>query len=122
MSRMRWRWRCAIITSKLGRLRKGNPASPRRKPRASRRCRSGSPLACAAGSRKFMITKLTGILQRVLLEEVRIQAGALEYQVLVPEFVRRVLQAQTGQEVTLHTSHYIEGNAVQGRMVPRLIG
>jgi Holliday junction DNA helicase RuvA len=69
-----------------------------------------------------MITKITGILERVLDEEIRLQVGPLEYQVLVPEFVRRSLQTRLGQEVTLHTSHYLEGNPVQGRMVPRLIG
>ena len=69
-----------------------------------------------------MITKVTGQLNRVLDEEVRLQVGGLEYQVLVPEFVRRQLQMRTGQEVTLHTSEYLEGNPMQGRMVPRLIG
>jgi Holliday junction DNA helicase RuvA len=69
-----------------------------------------------------MITKISGVLNRVLDEEIRVQVGALEYQVLVPEFVRRTIQGKLGQEVTLHTSDYLEGNPVQGRMVPRLIG
>jgi holliday junction DNA helicase RuvA len=69
-----------------------------------------------------MITKITGVLTRVLDEEVRVQVGALEYQVLVPEFVRRQVQTRTGQEVTLHTSHFFDGNPMQGRVVPRLLG
>jgi Holliday junction DNA helicase RuvA len=69
-----------------------------------------------------MITKISGVLNRVLDEEVRLQAGPLEYQVLVPEFVRRALQGSLGCEVTLHTSHYMDGNPMQGRVVPRLIG
>ena len=69
-----------------------------------------------------MITKITGIVNRVLDEEIRLQVGPLEYQVLVPEFVRRILQSKHGQEITLHTSHYLEGNPAHGRMVPRLIG
>ena len=69
-----------------------------------------------------MITKVTGQLNRVLDEEVRLQVGPLEYAVLVPEFVRRVLQHQHGEQVTLHTSHYIEGNQNSNRMVPRLMG
>jgi Holliday junction DNA helicase RuvA len=69
-----------------------------------------------------MITKITGVLNRVLDEEVRLQVGSLEYQVLVPEFVRRQVQGQLGQEITLHTSHYFDGNPMQGRVVPRLIG
>jgi Holliday junction DNA helicase RuvA len=69
-----------------------------------------------------MITKMTGTLNRVLDEEVRLQVGSLEYQILVPEFVRRQLQVRAGQEVTLHISEYFDGNPMQGRMVPRLIG
>ncbi|HKB37518.1 MAG TPA: Holliday junction branch migration protein RuvA, partial [Gemmataceae bacterium] len=42
--------------------------------------------------------------------------------VLVPEFVRRQLQTRLGEEVTLHTSHFIEGNQMSTRSVPRLIG
>lgn len=69
-----------------------------------------------------MITKITGKLNRVLDDELRLQVGAIEYQVLVPEFVRRTVQHQHGEEVTLFTSHYLEGNPAHGRMVPRLIG
>jgi holliday junction DNA helicase RuvA len=69
-----------------------------------------------------MITKITGVLTRVLDEEVRVQVGPLEYQVLVPEFIRRRVQTQVGNEVTLHTSHFFDGNPMQGRVVPRLLG
>jgi Holliday junction DNA helicase RuvA len=69
-----------------------------------------------------MITRITGILNRVLDDEVRVQVGGLEYQVLVPEFVRRSVQQRVGQDITLHTCHYFDGNPMQGRVVPRLIG
>ena len=69
-----------------------------------------------------MITKVTGMINRVLEEEVRLQIGPLEYQVLVPDFVRRQIQLRLGQELTLHTNEYLEGNPMQGRVVPRLIG
>jgi Holliday junction DNA helicase RuvA len=69
-----------------------------------------------------MITRITGLLTRVLEEEVRLQAGAFEYQVLVPDFVRRALQGRIGHEVTLHTSHFLDGNPMQGKVVPRLLG
>jgi Holliday junction DNA helicase RuvA len=69
-----------------------------------------------------MITRITGVLNRVLDEEVRLQVGALEYQVLVPEFIRRTVQTTLGKELTLYTSHYLDGNPMQGRVVPRLIG
>jgi Holliday junction DNA helicase RuvA len=69
-----------------------------------------------------MITRITGTLTRVLDEEIRLQVGPLEYQVLVAEFVRRQLQTRIGQETTLHTFHYLDGNPMQGRVVPRLVG
>ncbi|MBY0589106.1 Holliday junction DNA helicase RuvA [bacterium] len=69
-----------------------------------------------------MITRLTGILNRVLEEEVRLQAGAVEYQVLVPEIVRRSVQTRVGSEITLHTIEYLEGNPQRGKIVPRLVG
>jgi Holliday junction DNA helicase RuvA len=48
--------------------------------------------------------------------------GAFEYEVLIPEFARRQLQEKLGREVSLHTIEYLEGNAMQGRLVPRLVG
>lgn len=69
-----------------------------------------------------MITRITGHLVRVLDDEVRLAAGSFEYQVLVPEFVRRQLQTRIGNEVTLHTTQYLEGNSAASRFVPRLIG
>jgi Holliday junction DNA helicase RuvA len=69
-----------------------------------------------------MITKISGRLNRVLDEEVRLQVGSLEYQVLVPDFVRRQVQERVGEDVTLHTSEYLDGNPMQGRVVPRLLG
>jgi Holliday junction DNA helicase RuvA len=69
-----------------------------------------------------MITRITGVLNRVLEEEVRLQVGGLEYQVLVPECVRRAVQGKVGRELTLYTSHYLDGHPKQSRLVPRLIG
>jgi len=69
-----------------------------------------------------MITKITGTVNRVLDEEIRLQVGPLEYQVLVPEFIRRILQHRHAEEITLYTNHYLDGNPAHGKMVPRLIG
>ncbi len=69
-----------------------------------------------------MITKITGVLNRVLEEDVRLQVGAFEYQVLVPEFVRRTVQNGVGKELTFHTVHYLDGNMQGGRVEPRLLG
>jgi len=69
-----------------------------------------------------MITAITGALNRVLDEEIRLQSGPFEYAVLVPEFVRRQLQTRLGEELTLHTLQYLEGNQMSNRWVPRLVG
>jgi Holliday junction DNA helicase RuvA len=69
-----------------------------------------------------MITKMTGVLTRVLDDEARLQIGSFEYQVMVPETVRRQLQLRIGQEVTFHVTEYLEGNAGGNRFVPRRIG
>ena len=46
-----------------------------------------------------------------------------EYEVLIPEFTRRQIQSEIGQEISLHTIDYIDGNIQKGgRMSPRLIG
>jgi Holliday junction DNA helicase RuvA len=69
-----------------------------------------------------MITKMTGTLNRVLDDEARLQVGSFEYQVLIPEFVRRQVQTRTGSEVTFHTLEYLEGGANASKMIPRRVG
>ncbi|MGL4551189.1 MAG: Holliday junction branch migration protein RuvA [Gemmataceae bacterium] len=69
-----------------------------------------------------MITKITGVLSRVIDDEVRVTAGPFEYQVLVPEFVRRAVQLRVGKEVSFHTVHFLDGDPSRGKVVPRLVG
>jgi len=69
-----------------------------------------------------MMTKMTGLLVRVLDDEARVEIGPFEYQVLVPEAVRRVIQMRTGTEITFHVTEYLEGNSGGNRFVPRRIG
>ena len=69
-----------------------------------------------------MIRKITGKLSGLELQEAAIEVGALEYQVLVPEFVRRQLQSRLDETVSLVTIQYIDGNPQKGRLVPRLVG
>jgi holliday junction DNA helicase RuvA len=69
-----------------------------------------------------LITKITGKLLRVSDDALTLGVGAFEYEVLIPEFVRRRLQMEIGKEVSLHTIDYLEGNPMQGRLTPRLIG
>jgi len=52
-----------------------------------------------------------------------IAAAPFEYEVLVPDFTRRGLQMHVGENVSLHTIQYIDGNAQKGgRLTPRLVG
>ncbi|HZZ29850.1 MAG TPA: Holliday junction branch migration protein RuvA [Pirellulales bacterium] len=69
-----------------------------------------------------MITNISGRLLRVDVESLTLQVGAFQYEVLIPEFARRRLQSQVDHDISLHTIEYLEGNAMGGRMTPRLIG
>ena len=69
-----------------------------------------------------MITKITGKVVEVAGDAISLAVGPFEYEVLIPEFVRRQLQGKLGQESTLFTIEYLEGNAMQGHLTPRLIG
>jgi holliday junction DNA helicase RuvA len=70
-----------------------------------------------------MITRITGKLVQLEAQAAILAAGPFEYEVLIPEFVRRQLQASLGAEVSLKTIEYLEGNAAQGgKLVPRIIG
>jgi Holliday junction DNA helicase RuvA len=69
-----------------------------------------------------MITKITGTPIAVSLDTLTLAVGAFEYEVLIPEFARRNLQDKIGREVSLHTVEYLEGNPMQGRLIPRLVG
>jgi len=69
-----------------------------------------------------MITKITGKLVTIKDAEARIEVGAFEYQVYIPEFVRRQLQPLLGEQVQLQTIEFLEGNPQQGRLTPRMIG
>jgi len=69
-----------------------------------------------------MITKVTGIPTAIAPDTLTLAVGAFEYEILIPEFARRNLQDKLGREVVLHTVEYLEGNAMQGRLIPRLVG
>jgi Holliday junction DNA helicase RuvA len=55
-------------------------------------------------------------------EELTLAVEPMEVAVLIPEHTRRQLQAHVGELVSLRTIFYIEGNAMGGRMSPRLVG
>ncbi|MGE0606003.1 MAG: Holliday junction branch migration protein RuvA [Pirellulales bacterium] len=69
-----------------------------------------------------MITKISGKLLAVGEGVLTLEVGSFEYELFIPEFNRRQLQHQVGQEIRLYTIEYLEGNAMQGYLTPRLIG
>ena len=69
-----------------------------------------------------MITRVSGVLERVEPTAVEVAVGPMVHEVLVTELVRRSLQGKIGQPVVLHTLEYLEGNPTRGNLVPRLVG
>ncbi len=69
-----------------------------------------------------MITRITGKLVGLTDVCAFLQITGFEYEVLVPDLVRRQLQAQIGEEISLRTIEYMEGNPQKGRLTPRMIG
>lgn len=70
-----------------------------------------------------MITKISGLLVGLDEDSATLEVPPFEYEVLVPDYVRRQLQAQVGKSVRMHTIDFLEGNAAQGgRLTPRLVG
>ena len=70
-----------------------------------------------------MITKVTGQLLTLADDCATLIIPPFEYEVAIPEYTRRHLQAELGKSISLHTIHYIDGNAAQsGRMMPKLVG
>lgn len=69
-----------------------------------------------------MITQIRGVLRAVGEESLTLGVDPFELEVLIPEHTRRQVQGKVGEPVTLHTTFYIEGQAMGGRLTPRLIG
>lgn len=69
-----------------------------------------------------MIARIKGRLLSVGDDTLTLAVEAYEYQIYIPEFARRQLHSQLEKEISLHTVHYLEGNPMQGRLTPRLIG
>lgn len=70
-----------------------------------------------------MITKLSGVLLSLADDCATVSVPPFEYEVAIPEYTRRHLQKDIGNQISLHTIHYIDGNAAQGgRLMPKLVG
>jgi Holliday junction DNA helicase RuvA len=69
-----------------------------------------------------LITKVTGRLLALRDSTLTLGVGPMEYEVLIPEFTRRQLQLEMSRDISLYTIEYLEGNPMQGRLTPRMIG
>jgi holliday junction DNA helicase RuvA len=69
-----------------------------------------------------VLTKIRGVLKTVSDESVTVQVDPFEVEVLVSEHTRRAVQSKVGEPMAFYTLFYIEGGAMAGRMVPRLVG
>lgn len=69
-----------------------------------------------------MITRIKGNLTSIRDDDATLSIGNFDYQVLIPDFVRRQLQGALRAEISLYTVHYLEGNTAHGKLTPRLIG
>jgi Holliday junction DNA helicase RuvA len=74
------------------------------------------------GWRGGVLTKVRGVLKTVSDESVTLQVEPFEIEVLISEHTRRAVQSRLGEPIAFHTLFYIEGGAMAGRMVPRLVG
>lgn len=70
-----------------------------------------------------MISRITGRLQRLSEGEALIDLGTgVCYDVHVPACDCERIDHLIGQDVTLHTIHYLEGDPSRGNLMPRLVG
>ena len=70
-----------------------------------------------------MIAKITGRLEQVCAGSALVDVGGgIGYEVLVPSADVERLSRLCGQEVVLHTIHYVEGDPSRGAAAPRLVG
>jgi Holliday junction DNA helicase RuvA len=69
-----------------------------------------------------MLTKVRGIVVAVAEESATLRVEPFELEALIPEHTRRTIQSKLGEPIELHTLFYIEGGAMVGRMIPRLVG
>ncbi len=69
-----------------------------------------------------MIVRITGLLVEVAEDSVVLERDGVAREVLTPAHAVTELAALRGQEVTLHTLEFLEGNQGTGHLVPRLLG
>jgi Holliday junction DNA helicase RuvA len=69
-----------------------------------------------------VLTKVRGVLKAVTEESVTLLIDPFEIEVLICEHARRIVQSKVGEPIAFHTLFYLEGGAMAGRLVPRVVG
>ncbi|MDO5581011.1 MAG: Holliday junction branch migration protein RuvA [Planctomycetia bacterium] len=69
-----------------------------------------------------MITKINGQLKALPNDRAVLEIPPFELEVLIPEYTRNQLRGSLDKPIALHTLVYFDGNPMQGRMVPRILG
>ncbi|MFH1264456.1 MAG: Holliday junction branch migration protein RuvA [Planctomycetota bacterium] len=69
-----------------------------------------------------MIVGLTGTLVGIAEDSVIVERQGVAREILVPRYAIGELAAHRGQQVTLHTMEFYEGNQASGHLVPRMLG
>ncbi len=69
-----------------------------------------------------MIVRITGLLESVSESGVVVSVGGLAYELMIPACAAAELAQRRGEEVTLLTVQYLEGNPAGANLIPRMIG
>jgi len=70
-----------------------------------------------------LITAVNGVLAYVGEDRVVVKTdGHFSYEIMLPRFMIRRLFGRVGQQIELHTYHYLEGGHGGSNMIPRLVG
>lgn len=69
-----------------------------------------------------MIVHISGMLSEVAEDRVVLDREGVGREVLVCGYTAQELSSMLGQQTTLYTMEYLEGNAAGGNLVPRMVG
>jgi Holliday junction DNA helicase RuvA len=69
-----------------------------------------------------MIAQIHGKLLKLDAETAMVEVGQVVYEINLPGYVVSALAGSIGQEITLHTTQYLEGNPGGSTFYPRIIG
>lgn len=71
---------------------------------------------------KKMIAQIEGKLVSLSSDSALVQVGQICYEILLPGYLASLLAGRIGQDITLCTMEYYEGNMAGGNLVPQMVG